>query len=83
MKPQALTERQLQLLRLLACGCTNKEAAVAMGISASTVKNHCTNLCDRLRVQGRLEAVVRGLELGLLAATDLHVRKLPPRMKWS
>ncbi len=60
-----LNERELEVMRLVAAGLTNKEIAHQLGISLSTVKWYLYNLYDRLNVRNRTEAIVRMKELGL------------------
>ena len=50
-----LTERELDLARLVARGLTNAEVAAALVISLSTVKTHLTNIQQRLGVRNRVE----------------------------
>lgn len=66
---ELLTERELQVLRLVAQGQSNKGAARAMGISAETVKTHLKNIFDKLGVAQREQAVALAQSLGLLAQT--------------
>ncbi len=51
-----LTEREEEILALVASGCENKAIASALGISRFTVQNHVQNLFERLNVQNRTEA---------------------------
>jgi DNA-binding NarL/FixJ family response regulator len=62
----ALTPRQLQLLRALASGRTNKELAHQLGISQATVKSYLKELYERLGVSSRAGAVAYGLRQGLI-----------------
>lgn len=62
----ALTARQLQLLRALATGRTNKELAHELGISQATVKGYLKELYGRLGVSSRAGAVAYGLRHGLI-----------------
>jgi DNA-binding NarL/FixJ family response regulator len=64
-KAPALTERQLEVLRLLARGLTNREIADVLKISEGTVKSHVKHLYEALDVTNRTEAAMRMRELGL------------------
>ena len=61
-----LTGRQLDVLRLLAAGLTNKEAADRLHLSPRTVEMHVAALLDRMNCRTRTEAIRRAGELGLL-----------------
>jgi len=61
-----LSRRELEVLRLLARGATNKEIAQQLHIAEGTVKNHLTNIFTKLDVPDRTCAALRGRELGLL-----------------
>jgi two-component system response regulator NreC len=63
---EMLSERELEVLRLLAQGYTNTQIAEKLAISESTVKNHVTNLYDRLGVHSRAEAVAWAWQHGLI-----------------
>lgn len=63
---EELTPRELQVLRLLAEGDSNKEIARRLGISDHTVKFHVNAILGKLNVQSRTEAVVRATRLGLI-----------------
>jgi LuxR family maltose regulon positive regulatory protein len=65
---ELLNERELEVMRLVAAGLTNKEIANRLGVSLSTVKWYLYNLYDRLNVRNRTEAVARMKELGLLSS---------------
>lgn len=65
-EPVALTTRQLQLLRALATGRTNKELAHEMGIAQGTVKSYLKELYERLGVGSRAGAVAYGMRHGLI-----------------
>ena len=53
-----LTKRELEVLRLLACGMRSSKIAESMGIRESTVRNHIEHILAKLGVHSRLEAVV-------------------------
>ncbi|HWI63910.1 MAG TPA: response regulator transcription factor [Symbiobacteriaceae bacterium] len=61
-----LTERELEILKLMAGGAANKEIAAALFISENTVKTHISNLFQKLDVRDRTEAVTRALSRGLI-----------------
>ena len=63
---EPLTERELEILRLLAAGASNREIAAQLFLAEGTVKNHVTNILGKLDVPGRLQAANKARELGLL-----------------
>jgi len=62
-----LTDRESEVLGLLAQGLANKQIAVALGISEHTVKFHVSSIYTKLNVTNRTEAVREGLRGGWLA----------------
>lgn len=67
--PDALTDRELDVLRLVVAGMRNKEIAAGLGISENTVKFHLRNILDKLHAQSRAEAVARAVREGLIPGT--------------
>ena len=67
---QPLTPRELEVLKVLSLGNTNREIALALSISVGTVKNHVEHIMAKLGVSYRTQAVVRSLELGLIDFPD-------------
>ena len=69
-KPEALaeplSERELEVLRLVVAGLSNREIAVRLFISPGTAKSHIHNLSGKLGVRNRTEAAMRARELGLV-----------------
>jgi LuxR family maltose regulon positive regulatory protein len=63
---EPLTDRELQMLELLAQGLSNREIADLLVLSPNTVRTHLYHLYAKLTVHSRLQAVLRGRELGLL-----------------
>lgn len=63
---ERLSPREVQVLRLLAAGASNKEIAAALVLSEGTVKNHVTALLGKLGVRDRTQAAVHAKALGLL-----------------
>jgi len=63
---EPLSERELEILRLVAAGDSNKEIAALLVITEGTVKNHVTNILGKLGVRDRTQAALRAREIGLL-----------------
>lgn len=61
-----LTERETEILALMAAGFNNAEIGAALGPSEGTVKNHVSSILTKLDVRDRLRAVLRALELGYI-----------------
>jgi len=64
---EPLTDRETEILRLLAQGQTNPQIARELVVSPGTVKNHVRHIIAKLGVSDRTQAAVRAMELGLLA----------------
>lgn len=62
----ALTERETEVLKLLAQGQANKEIAVSLGIGDKTVKTHVSNVLAKLGVQSRTQAALQAARAGLV-----------------
>ena len=63
---EPLTNREIEILQLLAVGLTNKQIAVRLKISAHTVKFHVSAIFSKLGTTNRVEAVNLGLKNGLI-----------------
>lgn len=61
-----ISDREFQVLELLAAGQSNKEIAGALSVSPNTVKTHIAKLYGKLEVRRRTEAILRARELGML-----------------
>ena len=66
--PEALTERETEVLRLMAQGQANKEIARSLSISEKTVKVHVSNILSKLGVQSRTQATLYAIRVGLVSA---------------
>jgi len=63
---EPLSERELEILRLIATGASNKEIAGELFITEGTVKNHVTNILGKLGVRDRTQAALKAKELNLI-----------------
>ncbi len=64
---EVLSERELEVLRLIATGNTNQEIASQLFVATGTVKAHTASIFRKLAVTNRTEAVARARQLGLLS----------------
>ncbi|MCB1628127.1 MAG: response regulator transcription factor [Xanthomonadales bacterium] len=65
-QPDPLTERETEILRLMAGGYSNKEIARSLDVAEGTVKNHVSNILSKIGVRDRTRAVLKALELKLI-----------------
>lgn len=65
-QPDPLTERETEILRLMASGFSNKEIAASLTVAEGTIKNHVSNILSKLGVRDRTRAVLKALELKLV-----------------
>jgi LuxR family maltose regulon positive regulatory protein len=68
--PEPLTDRELEVLALLARRYSNKEIARQLFISPTTVKRHASNIYQKLQVGGRRQAVEKAIALGVFSALE-------------
>src|SRR5215213_9115256 len=68
--PESLTPRELEVLRLLAQGLTNRQISQELVVSAATIKVHIEHLIAKLGVSDRTQAAVRASQAGLLHTAD-------------
>ncbi|MBI5623131.1 MAG: response regulator transcription factor [Elusimicrobia bacterium] len=68
--PVALTKTEIRVLVLLGSGLANKEIAAKMDCSVKTIKNHLNAIFQKLGVSNRTEAVVKGIEMGLISPEE-------------
>jgi DNA-binding NarL/FixJ family response regulator len=61
-----LTDREIEVLRLVARGLSNAEVAAALGLAEGTVKNHVSNVLSKLGVRDRTRAALAALDRGLI-----------------
>lgn len=63
-RPDPLTDRETEILRLMAGGYSNKEIANSLGVAEGTIKNHVSNILSKMGVRDRTRAVLKAFELG-------------------
>lgn len=63
---ERLTEREIEILHLLIRGFSNGEIAFALHVAEGTVKNHMSNILEKLGVRDRTRAALKAIELGYL-----------------
>jgi DNA-binding NarL/FixJ family response regulator len=67
------TQTEIQILKLIACGYTNKQITEQLFITLSTVKSHTSSLFSKLGVGDRVNAIIKGREFGYLESETLRV----------
>lgn len=68
--PEKLTERETEVLRLLALGRANKEIALELQIGEKTVKTHVSNILSKLGVFSRTQAALHAVRIGLVSVEE-------------
>ena len=66
-----LTERELDVLRLIAQGCSNKEIAMKLSVSELTVRTHVSNILSKLHLASRTQAALYALQKGITSLEDI------------
>ena len=82
-RPETLSEREAEVLQLLACGSANKQIGRDLGIAEKTVKTHVSSILGKLVVQSRMQAALYARRNGLvppdqLGEADTHGKAQPP-----
>ena len=65
--PRPLSERETEILQLIAKGVSNTEAARALGLSKATIRTHLEHIYQKLEVTNRVEAVTEGIRKGIIS----------------
>jgi DNA-binding NarL/FixJ family response regulator len=63
---EPLSEREIEILKLVSQGLTNKEIAAKLYLAEGTVKNYFTSILQKIEARDRTQAAIRGREVGLL-----------------
>jgi len=69
--PEDLTEREIEILKLLARGKANKEIASSLFVGEKTVKSHVSRILAKLGVQSRTQAALHAVRIGLVSIEEL------------
>ena len=77
LSPPPLTERELEVIRALAQGMSDRQIARSLGISEKTVRNHTSNIYRKLHIFDRTQAVIYAIREGVIGVEELEYR--PPR----
>ena len=76
-KPVTLSERELQIIELVATGLTNQEIAEKLEISKRTVDNHISNILTKTTTDNRVALVRWALQWGKICLNDVNCCTLP------
>jgi DNA-binding NarL/FixJ family response regulator len=77
LAPPPLTERELEIIRALARGMSDRQISQSLGISEKTVRNHTSNIYRKLHIFDRTQAVIYAVREGVIDVDDLEYR--PPK----
>jgi len=67
----ALQPREIEVLRLVSCGLSNRQIAQKLSISVSTVGTHMINIFRKLNVNSRVEAILAALKRGIISSDEI------------
>jgi DNA-binding NarL/FixJ family response regulator len=70
VQSESLTERETDVLKLVAAGKSNKEVARQLGIAERTVKTHVSSIMAKLDVQSRTQAALYAVRAGIVSASS-------------
>ena len=79
--PASLSDRELEILELVAVGLTNLEISERLEISKRTVDNHISNILTKTKTDNRVELVRWGLQWGKVCLDDVNCCVLPVSAK--
>ena len=75
--PVSLSDRELQIIDLVATGLTNQQIAVKLEISKRTVDNHISNILTKTQTDNRVALVRRALHWGKVCLNDVNCCPIP------
>ena len=75
--PASLSDRELQIIELVAAGCTNHEVAQKLEISKRTVDNHVSNILTKTSTDNRVALVRWALKWGKICVDEFNCCPLP------
>jgi DNA-binding CsgD family transcriptional regulator len=78
--PASLSDRELEILDLVAIGLTNQEVSERLEISKRTVDNHVSNILTKTKTENRVELVRWGLQWGKVCLNDVNCCVLPSKI---
>ena len=64
--PEPLSPREIEILKIVATGASNREIADKLFISEGTVKNHLSSILNKLGVRDRMQAILKAKEFGII-----------------
>lgn len=67
LMPEALSPREIEILKIVATGASNREIAEQLFISEGTVKNHLSSILNKLGVRDRMQAILKAKEFGIIS----------------
>jgi DNA-binding NarL/FixJ family response regulator len=76
-QPATLSEREIQVIELVAAGLTNQDIAAALAISKRTVDNHISNILTKTRTDNRVSLVRWALQWGKICIDEVNCCTLP------
>lgn len=77
LTPASLSDREIEILALVANGLTNSQIAQTLEISKRTVDNHISNILDKTKTDNRVELVRWALHWGKVCLNDVNCCALP------
>ena len=66
LMPEPLSPREIEILKIVATGASNREIAEQLFISEGTVKNHLSSILNKLGVRDRMQAILKAKEFGII-----------------